>query len=253
MNASELRERKRIRELVPLCTNCALCKVGTGPIPFRGPSPTNVAVLGEAPGTEEDREGKPFVGPSGKLASRWLRDAGIDPDGVAWLNTVSCFPNRNPTPREVESCKDTLAIQLHAIRPDFVLVLGGVACSRWWKVRLGDLRGMWWAIPDTEFGQNGRALAMATWHPAAVLRNPSLDRQAASDVKRFADAVVKERLYFIREKYCVICHKDEVFEFDEKGLGWCYKHHPKYSAGGGRKASFPVSKGPKPRQALGML
>lgn len=248
MNADDLRQRKRIRDLVSGCTNCSLCTVGNGPVPYRGPSPASIAVLGEAPGSEEDRALQPFVGPSGKLATQWLREAGIEPSEVAWLNTVSCFPNRNPTPKEVEACRWTLQIQLDAIRPDWCLVLGGVALSRWWRVRLGDLRGMWWRIPDTE------AMALATWHPAAVLRNRRLQDAAVSDVKRFADAALRDRIYFVREQYCVICHSEKVLRYDDKGLGWCFKHDPTMNAGGGRRGvKFPVNKGPKPKQAMGML
>ena len=78
---------------------------------MRGPTPTRIAVVGEAPGAVEDREGKPFVGPSGMAAARWLTEAGVNVDDIAWLNVVSCYPNRTPNPREVEACQSTLEIR----------------------------------------------------------------------------------------------------------------------------------------------
>lgn len=248
-------ERIRIHQLVRGCTNCSLHSVGSGPIPLRGPTPASIAVIGEAPGASEDREGKPFVGPSGMAAQNWLSEVGIDPESIAWLNVVSCYPNRAPNPREVELCSDTLEIQLRLIQPDWILLFGGVAVSHWWRVRVGDLRGLWWELREDWARKDGCGAAgpmvMATWHPAAVLRNPRLEWQAKSDVKRFAEAALTGRLWFLRELYCVICHREKVLRYDEKGLGWCFKHDPQAQRNY-RGAKFPSRK-VTGKQQMGML
>src|SRR5436309_1086773 len=124
---STIQARLAVRSAVATCTRCSLAEGCSGPIPFRGPttsSPlsghrTKIAIIGEAPGRIEDATRKPFVGPSGQLAEQWLAKVGIDGESVAWLNAVSCFPNRSPTAREVLACKENLLAQLQYLRPEF--------------------------------------------------------------------------------------------------------------------------------------
>ena len=85
--------RLDVVEQVVSCTRCELHKGCTGPVPMRG-QPGNVAMVGEAPGETEDRDGRPFVGPAGKLLQDTLDEFNFPPMGV--LNTVSCFPHRTP-------------------------------------------------------------------------------------------------------------------------------------------------------------
>jgi DNA polymerase len=140
----------------------------------------------------EDAIGKPFVGPSGNLANSWLRDAGIDPDECAWLNVVSCFPNRTPTKGEVEACAENVDEQLQVIQPQWIIMFGGVAVGRWWPgIRMGDIRGKFWQIDisGNEQRNSYKAWVMATWHPAAVLRNTRLATEVADDLRRFRRVV----------------------------------------------------------------
>lgn len=188
---------------------------------FSGPAPSHIAVVGEAPGKTENEMGKPFVGPSGAKARDWLSLSGVDPEDVAWLNVVSCFPNRTPTKEEVRVCRGNLDAQLDLIAPEYILVLGGVAVSSWWpQQRIGELRGLWWSA---KYGEGRKALALATWHPAATLRNPSLETEARLDVARFRLGL--EVLTFNREMMCLKgCGEKAVSWDDEKGLGWCLRH-----------------------------
>lgn len=275
--------------MVAGCSNCGLCKVAKQPIPFRGPSPATIAVIGEAPGKVEDAIGKPFVGPSGNLANGWLRDCGIDPDECAWLNVVSCFPNRTPTKGEVEACSKNVDEQLRVIQPQWIIMFGGVAVKRWWPdIRMGDIRGQFWQIDvnvvagtqDDLRRDNGevrlghRAWVMATWHPAAVLRNRRLEQEVLGDLRRFRRVVAtkgrdplaydKGKVSFPFNYFCYLCGElgarwlnvdGTENKTDGKGaLALCQKHWDTRMgrAGGGRstqpKSSTKLSTGKRERK-----
>lgn len=192
-------------------------------------------VVGEAPGKREDEEGKPFVGPSGELATAILSRANLRPDSVAWANVVSCFPNRTPTSDEVSKCSGNLAAQISIVHPNYVLLFGGVALSAWWNLRIGILRGQFWkgAVEGLDY----RPWFLATWHPSAVLRNHTLEREMFADVLKFR--IRAERADYIPPPYtCIECggyanvwrnHKgedvtNEPGELSDGSLGWCQKH-----------------------------
>lgn len=264
--------RKQIKDEVQACQKCALFMGCGGPVTFYGPTPSSIALVGEAPGKYEDVQRRPFVGPAGQLARRWLEKVLIDPESVAWLNVVSCYPSRTPTGNEVEACRGNLYRQLSVIRPDFVLVVGGIAASVWNPLlRIGDLRGRWWDLPgsipggsnqnnlaqptaDAEMASEGNwqgALALATWHPAAVLRNRSLYKQALEDVTYFA-MVAKDETGCVFSDRCVMCGAlyDKV---DDNGIAWCFKHWAQKhgDAGYGRgKPKFKKRKNVKDRRLI---
>lgn len=201
--------------------------------------------------------GKPFVGPSGNLAQEQLRAVGLDPDIVAWVNVVSCFPDRTPTRREVEACNNNLHAQLAIIAPRYCLVLGGVAVSAWWpNIRMGDIRGSFWQAKIQ--GLDYEPWMLATWHPSAVLRNGGMDstrgKEFATDVAKFRTFIAIERadyaarFRFVMNERCVACgdwavvwlnHDHSVNDNVEGALGWCQKHYDQLRGvgGGGRKVS----------------
>lgn len=225
--------RLQIRQQIHSCTACQLHSVATKPVPFYGPSPSEIAIIGEAPGKYEDVLNRPFVGPSGQLAHKWLADAGIT-DEVAWLNVVSCYPNRTPTPREVAACDHNLRGQLAVIRPDFCLLLGGVAVSAIHKdLRLGEVRGLWWRLPYVSRNEEScEAWALATWHPSAVLRNRSLQQEVTADIARFRG------LSPLISVKCVKCKGEPVTEW-VGDIGYCHKHNLfRQGKAYGRKAGF---------------
>lgn len=265
--------RKQVKDEVAACTECALHAGCNGPIPFYGPSPSNIAVVGEAPGKYEDIQRRPFVGPAGKLARSWLERTGTDPDDVAWLNVVSCYPKRTPTGNEVAACRGNLRKQLEVVSPNFVLVVGGVASSVWHPLlRIGDLRGRWWSmepsrIPgiadppapprppqspadafvaevDALAGNREEpwqgALALATWHPAAVLRNRTLYQQALEDVTYFV-MVARGEIGCVLSDRCVMCGGE--YDKIENDIAWCLKHYnQKHGLSGGGKPRFKKRK-----------
>lgn len=259
MDIAHLQLRSSVRSAIEGCKNCALCDTGTGPIPFRGPSPTKVVVIGEAPGKMEDTVRRPFVGPSGILAQRALSESGLDIESVAWLNVVSCFPDRTPTRREVDACHGNLHSQLALIRPQYCLVLGGVAVSAWWpNIRMGDIRGLWWKGHVEGIEDSDKPWMMGTWHPSAVLRNGGLDssrgKEFAADIARFRTGIAAEGMSYLNRfrvmwnARCVVGgeeaevwldHDNTVNEGVLGGLGYCKKHFAvlQGKAGGGKKVS----------------
>lgn len=160
-------------------------------MPWSGPAPAEVVILGEAPGRQENGAGKPFVGPAGQLARRWLTTAGLDPETVAWVNTVSCWPHGTPTPEHVTACAGNLKAQLELLQPSFILCLGNVASNALllYPWTMTQLHGRWWQTKD-------KAWAMSTWHPASILRGQDAqkDYEAGQDIARFTHSVLLQDL-----------------------------------------------------------
>lgn len=219
-----IQERAQVRKLVKDCVRCSLRGVGNGPVPFSAPLGElqwGIAVIGEAPGRVEDKEGKPLVGPSGELARQWLAKFGVNPLDVAYMNVVSCYPERTPTGLEVTACKENVTAQLALLSPSYVLVLGGVAlnalCPQ--KTRISEAHGYWWKLKYND-SLPTFAWAMATWHPAAVLRNINLEREAWDDVEHFT-LLAREGMEPVEHMFCLKCKDRVVDRVTDCGLGYC--------------------------------
>ena len=140
-------------------------------------------LIGEAPGAEEDRQGKPFVGPSGQLLDRMLASIGLDRTGVYITNSIYWRPpgNRTPTPAEIAACQPFVERQIELIRPKLILFVGGIAARGLLGVKEGvtKLRGrrLLYRLAD------GSPLpAMVMFHPAYLLRQPAHKRLAWRDL-----------------------------------------------------------------------
>jgi DNA polymerase len=157
-------------------------------------------LIGEAPGAEEDREGKPFVGASGRLLDRMLASIGLDRHadgerGFYVTNIVSWRPpgNRNPTDSEVALSLPFLRRHIALVRPRLILLLGAVAVRSLTGAREGitRLRGRWFELPVEGAAP---APALATLHPAYLLRNPGAKKDAWADL-----VALRERLDDLRQ------------------------------------------------------
>jgi uracil-DNA glycosylase len=141
-----------------------------------------IMLIGEAPGAEEDRQGKPFVGKSGQLLDRMLAAIGLDRTGVYIANTVPWRPpgNRTPSPEEMALCLPFLHRQVELVAPKLIVTLGGPAMQTVFSTTTGILkmRGRW---SEVSVGNHG-VLAMPTLHPAYLLRNPAAKHQAWRDM-----------------------------------------------------------------------
>ncbi len=140
-----------------------------------------VVVVGEAPGAEEDKQGKPFVGRAGKLLTDILKAIEFDREDIFICNILKCRPpeNRNPLPGEIMNCEPYLFKQLELIKPKMILALGTFAGQTLLKSKepLGKLRG--------SFHEYNGIKLLVTYHPAALLRNPNWKKPTWEDVKLF--------------------------------------------------------------------
>ena len=235
--------RAELRRQILTCTRCELHTLANGPVPFRGPRHPELLVIGEAPGRWEDRARKPFVGPSGSLIGRYLAQAGFDvTDRVAFTNTCMCWPNRNkqtPTWPEVDACVKNLDDQIDYFAPEMIALLGMTATTPFWpNLAMKQLHGRWFTVKGIP--------TMATYHPAAVLRDPGLGPVLFEDleVMRIGPTLTAGHINY----QCVICEADaEVWVSEGRdvtetmgglGIGWCIRHLRMYrrkyrGAGGG--------------------
>lgn len=161
---------------------CALKATAKNLCFYRGAANARLMLIGEAPGRDEDIEGKPFVGRAGQLLDKMLGAIGLGEGDVHITNIVYWRPpgNRTPTPQEALACRPFLARQIELVRPDIIVALGGVAAKELFGVSEGimRLRGRW---REVTFG--GHAIvALATLHPAYLLRTPAAKQLAWSDL-----------------------------------------------------------------------
>lgn len=169
-----------LREQALVCTRCALCEGRTQAVFGEGDRRAQLMVVGEAPGSEEDRRGLPFVGAAGKLLDSLLLAAGFRRDEVYICNVLKCRPpgNRDPRPEEVASCKPYLQGQIELVGPSVITALGRFAAQTLLgtDASLGRLRAV-------EHSCQGIPV-LVTYHPAALLRNPAWARAAWEDLQR---------------------------------------------------------------------
>lgn len=119
-------ELENFNKKVCVCTDCSLSKTRNMAVPGEGSYTAEVMFVGEGPGSREDKQGRPFVGPAGKILDELLELVGMDRSKVYITNIVKCRPpnNRDPLPEEVEACSKYLDIQLKLVNPSIVVTLG---------------------------------------------------------------------------------------------------------------------------------
>ena len=194
--AAEARERAKnaatlaeLEGLLAAFDGCAL-KSSAKTLVFADGNPEGrVMLVGEMPGADEDRVGKPFMGRSGQLLDRMLTAIGLDRSGVYIANLVPWRPpgNRNPTPQEIAICKPFVERQIELANPDILVCLGGPAVQNLLGTKDGILksRGRW--FPYKARGREIRALA--TLHPAYLLRQPLQKRLSWRDFRALRRAL----------------------------------------------------------------
>jgi uracil-DNA glycosylase family 4 len=170
---------KTIAEAVESCTRCPLYKTANKGVPGAGAAKARLVCVGEAPGANEDETGLPFVGAAGNLLTKILAAVELTREEVFITNVVKHRPpgNRNPTPNEIEACSPYLVRQLELIKPKVIVAFGTFAAQTLLntKTPIGKLRG--------EVHRYHGIPLVVTYHPAALLRNPSWKRPTWEDVK----------------------------------------------------------------------
>ncbi|MGK2851447.1 MAG: uracil-DNA glycosylase family protein [Candidatus Limnocylindrales bacterium] len=179
---------------VRACTRCRLHETRTRAVPGEGDPDTEVLFVGEGPGMNEDREGRPFVGRAGGLLERLLASIGWQRDDVFITNVVKCRPpgNRDPEPDEIAACAPYLRRQAETLDPSVVVTLGRFSMATFMPgVRITQAHGTT-RQADPETGALD-ATVFAMYHPAYALRNPIVERESFEDVARVPEVLLASR------------------------------------------------------------
>lgn len=199
---------------------CSECTLLSAPfVPSSGPNDAKVVVIGEAPGNTEVEQGKPFVGPSGKILDYAFRQAGMSPIGVFKTNTVSCHPpeNRKPTAHEIDCCSGKLTAELDA-HPDATIVATGDYSLRALGVSYDSIttsRGRWLKWHDRN--------VMPTWHPAYILRQADQLGVLLADIRKAVNGpieMVKQPSVRVPTDLETLANFLQLLEADATGK-WC--------------------------------
>ncbi len=162
------------------CKRCSLWESRTNLVFGEGNPRADIMFVGEAPGAEEDRLGRPFVGRAGKLLDKILAAMELSRDDVYIANILKSRPpqNRDPHPEEAEACEPYLHKQIDLIKPKIICCLGRISAQRLLQTNMSltKMRDKWFDYRGT--------LLMVTFHPAALLRNPNFKRPCWEDMKK---------------------------------------------------------------------
>jgi len=175
-----------LRNILGNCQRCKLHAGRTNIVFGSGPETAELMLVGEGPGAEEDLQGLPFVGRSGALLRKILKDVGAPEPYIA--NVVKCRPpkNRVPEPAEVNACAGFLAAQIGIVQPRVIVTLGKLAAETLLgeAVAITRTRGYWKRWRDIPL--------MPTFHPAYALRNPREESRMVADFQAVVERLVKQ-------------------------------------------------------------
>ena len=168
------------------CEKCSLCSTRNSVVFGVGNPQADILLVGEGPGENEDLQGEPFVGKAGQLLDKYLQVIGLDRKKNIYIaNIVKCRPpqNRDPKPEEQELCIDWLRAQTRLIKPKIIVCLGRISAQ---KLISEDFKV---TKQHGEFIKKGNILFMGTYHPAALLRNPSNKPDALADFQALREKI----------------------------------------------------------------
>jgi uracil-DNA glycosylase family 4 len=187
-SAGELSTLEAVRSELGDCRRCPLGNLRHRLVFGEGNPHADLVFVGEAPGADEDAQGRPFVGRAGQLLTRIIAAMGLKREEAYICNILKCRPpgNRNPLPDEIAACEPFLIRQLEAIRPRVICALGSFAAHTLLKSEapISTLRG--------RFHRYQGIPLMPTYHPAYLLRNPGAKKQVWEDVREIM-TVLRER------------------------------------------------------------
>ena len=166
-------------EEIIACRDCELAKNRTTVVPGEGAEDADLLFIGEAPGWNEDQQGRPFVGPAGQFLDQLLTSIGLRREEVYIANVIKCRPpqNRDPLPVEILSCRKWLDRQIEIIQPLMVITLGRYSLARYFpNESIGKIHGRPRRLGDVIY--------YPMYHPAAALHQGSLRRTIESDMLR---------------------------------------------------------------------
>ncbi len=175
----EPRSLEQLYNLIKDCQRCGLAQTRANLVFGEGREDAEVMFVGEAPGRDEDLQGRPFVGKAGQLLTQIIKAIKMNREDVYIANILKCRPpgNRDPLPDEIQCCEPYLKQQIGVINPRIICALGRIAAQTLLKTTapLSALRGKLHSYQGTKL--------VVTYHPAALLRNPQLKRPTWEDMK----------------------------------------------------------------------
>ncbi|MXY59376.1 MAG: uracil-DNA glycosylase [Chloroflexi bacterium] len=176
-----------LHQQIHTCQECALHRARTNAVPGEGAPNASLMFIGEGPGFNEDRQGRPFVGPAGQFLDELLLSIGLKREDVFITNMVKCRPpnNRDPFPGEISACSRYLDAQIDSIKPTVIVPLGRHALARWFpRDSISKVR----ARPRVFDG----ITIFPLYHPAAALHNGALRATIEADFAKLG-ALLRER------------------------------------------------------------
>ena len=179
------RELEKLNQKIRNCKKCNLWRRRKNVVPGEGPANAKIMIIGQAPGSEEDKIGKPFIGRAGKFLNELLKIAKIKREKIFITSPLKCLPqpppNRKPTKKEIEACLPYLKKQIKIINPQKFILLGEVAFSVFFPCKkLKDFRGKWVTLRQAQ----GKKKFFITYHPAAGLRFPKIKKILEKDFRK---------------------------------------------------------------------
>lgn len=224
-------DRLQLRAQILMCSGCALHKNCT-PVPFDGPTPATLAVIGEAPGLLENEIGKPFQGPAGQHLRRLLTEEGFDLSTTIFMNAVSCYPidhagkGRTPNALEVAACAGNLKAQMELSGASYFLVVGGVALTALRPgLKISVARGVPFLFGGSQEAVGDR-LVLPTFHPSYLLRKGEKEEQLVREDLQYLRRLMEvgpDNWLPLFPDTCILC-SEWVYRWDDDGIGWCNNH-----------------------------
>lgn len=170
---------ENIAQEVRVCTRCPLYKNATHAVPGEGPAHAEIMMIGEGPGANEDKLGRPFVGQAGKVLDDLLAGINLKRSDIFITNVVKHRPpnNRDPLPEEIEACRIWLDQQIELIQPKVIITISRFAMARWFpNEKISNIHG--------KAKRFGNVLVVPMFHPAAALHNINLRPLLEADFKK---------------------------------------------------------------------
>ena len=202
MNKTDkIRALNELAEVIKTCTRCPLGATRLNAVPGEGNVSADVMFVGEGPGFDEDRQGRPFVGRAGQLLDKMILAMGLTREKVFIANIAKCHPmvdplhpekhgnDRAPNAQEIACCRKYIEQQIAIVCPKYVIALGGVAAKALISDAdsLGALRGKFHTLHLDSAELPKPVQIIATYHPAALLRNPNWKKDAWQDLQMVMD------------------------------------------------------------------
>ncbi|MBI2847421.1 MAG: uracil-DNA glycosylase [Chloroflexi bacterium] len=177
---------QELHQKISACPRCALARTRVHAVPGEGPEKPDIVFIGEAPGFNEDQQGRPFVGAAGQFLEELLSSIGLHRKDVYITNVIKCRPpeNRDPLPGEIEACRSWLDKQLELLCPKLVVTLGRYSMAHFFpKENISKVHG--------KARKRDSIIYYAMYHPAAALHQPSLRNTIIEDMKKIPEILAQ--------------------------------------------------------------